>query len=103
VLDKIPNTQKFLVADRYETKVLDLLEQYVRAYYSAKEQKPALLKEANIALKQLRFLTRLLPDMKFINHVCDPKRQQLSRVRQVGRSERRHLLRSINIGSACGA
>lgn len=68
LLAKLPRDQKFLVADRYETRVLDLLDLYVRAYYSSKENKSPLLRDANIGLEQLRYLTRLLHDMRFINH-----------------------------------
>jgi hypothetical protein len=60
LLTKLPRDQKFLVADRYEMKVLDLLDLYVRAYYSSKEQKPSMSRDANIGLEQLRYLTRLL-------------------------------------------
>lgn len=68
LLAKLPRDQKFLLADRYETNVLDLLDLYLRAYYSSKDKKKAMLFDANIRLEQLRYLTRLLHDMQFINH-----------------------------------
>lgn len=68
LLAKLPRDQKFLIADRFETKVLDLLDLYLKAYYSSKDKKPSMLRDANISLEQLRYLTRLLHDMRFINH-----------------------------------
>ena len=68
ILAKFPRDQKFLVGDRIETKILDVLDTFVAAYYSPKPEKHPLLKEANIKLEQLRYLVRMTNDLHLINH-----------------------------------
>lgn len=67
-LQKLPRSQKFLLADRVETKVLDVLDFCISAYYSPRNEKPLLLKKANLLLEQLRYLVRLIHDLKLINY-----------------------------------
>lgn len=68
LLAKLPRDQKYLVGDRIQTKILDVLDTFVEAYYSPKVQKLPLLKSANIELEQLRYLIRMMHDLKLINH-----------------------------------
>jgi len=65
-LAKFPRDQKFLLADRIETLILEFLEDMIEAYYSAKEL--ALLERGNLKLEKLRYLIRLCHDVQFINH-----------------------------------
>jgi len=67
VLQKYPKDQKFLLGDRIQTMLLDVLEQLIEAYYTAKTEKQPALKNANLKLEKLRYLIRLSFDMKYIN------------------------------------
>ncbi|MBT6757603.1 MAG: diversity-generating retroelement protein Avd, partial [Candidatus Jacksonbacteria bacterium] len=67
-LEKYPRSQKFLLADRMETGLLDILDHLLRAYYGEKSVKKDQLIETNLCLEQLRFLIRLSHDLKFLSH-----------------------------------
>lgn len=64
-LAKYPRTQKFLLADRIESLMLDVLELLIDAAYSKNKNVP--LRSANLKLEKLRYLIRLSKDLKFIN------------------------------------
>ncbi len=64
-LEKFPRNQKFLLGDRIEQSMLDILDCLIEAAYTSK--KTTLLKSANIKLEQLRYLIRLTKDLKLIN------------------------------------
>lgn len=64
-LDKFPRSQKFILADRMENLMLDILGQLIEAAYS-RDKKNA-LKSANLKLEQLRYLVRLSKDLKLIS------------------------------------
>lgn len=64
-LEKFPRSQKFILADRIETMMLDILELLIEAAYS--RQKAHILKSANIRLEKLRYLIRLSKDLKLIS------------------------------------
>lgn len=68
LLQKLPRSQKFLLADRLETKVLDVLDISVGAYYSPRSEKALMLKKANLSLEQIRYLVRLIHELRYINH-----------------------------------
>ena len=53
---KLSRDQKSLVADRYETKVLDMLELYVSAYYSSEEDKPVTRVRISLGVQDLQLL-----------------------------------------------
>ena len=63
-LEKFPRSQKFLIADRIETALLDVLDLLIKAAYSKK--KSTLLRSANLKLERLRYLIRLSKDLKFL-------------------------------------
>ncbi|MFH0992110.1 MAG: diversity-generating retroelement protein Avd [bacterium] len=67
-LEKFPRAQKFLLADRIELKVLDILERLLEAYYSPPDAKMVPLKKANIEIEQFRYLVRLSHDLGFLSH-----------------------------------
>jgi hypothetical protein len=64
-LEKYPRSQKFLLADRIENLMLDILELLIDAAYSKK--KDEVLMSANLKLEKLRYLIRLSKDLKFLN------------------------------------
>jgi hypothetical protein len=64
-LDKFPRSQKFVLGDRIENLLLDLLELLIDAAYSRK--KAPLLRSANLKLEKLRYLMRLSKDLKLLN------------------------------------
>lgn len=63
-LEKFPRSQKFLLADRIENLMLDILNLLIEAAYSRKKQQ--LLRSANLQLENLRYLIRLSKDLKLI-------------------------------------
>ena len=63
-LEKFPRSQKFLIADRIETILLDVLELLIEAY---SKRKSGLLRTANLKLEQLRYLVRLSKDLKLLS------------------------------------
>ena len=64
-LEKFPRSQKFLLADRMENLLLDILELLIEAAYSRK--KATALRMANLKLEQMRYLVRLSKDMQLID------------------------------------
>jgi hypothetical protein len=60
-----PKDQRFLLADRTERMLLDILEMLIEAVYS-KERRPILLK-VNLKLDVLRFMMRLAFDMQYVS------------------------------------
>ncbi len=64
-LEKYPRSQKFLLADRIESLMLDILELLIDAAYSKKKDKA--LRSANLKLEKLRYLIRLSKDLKILN------------------------------------
>lgn len=64
-LDKFPRSQKFVLGDRIETKLLDVQEHCLRAYYS--KEKREHLTEANMTLEVARRLMRLAHAMHYLS------------------------------------
>ena len=64
-LDQFPRSQKFVLGDRIETLMLDILELLIEAAYS--KHKQPMLKSASLKLENLRYLIRLSKDLKLIN------------------------------------
>lgn len=64
-LNKFPRDQKFVLADRIETKLLDVQERCLRAYYG-REKRPHLL-EANLLLETVRHLIRLAHALRHLS------------------------------------
>ena len=67
VLNRFPKSQKFVLGDRIQNQISDLLELYIKAYYIPPKQKLPLLKDANIKLEIIRHYFRLAYDMGFYN------------------------------------
>jgi hypothetical protein len=64
-LEKFPRNQKFVLGDRIETQMLDILELLIDAAYSKNKQ--PMLNASNLKLEKLRYLVRLAKDLKLIN------------------------------------
>lgn len=64
-LEQFPKRQKYLLGDRIENSLLDILELLIDASFS--KEKRETLKRANIKLQQLRYLIRLSKDLKLIS------------------------------------
>jgi len=64
-LANFPKDQRFLLGDRIQRQMLDILEILIEAVYTCDREE--LLRLANIKLDQLRFLARLTKDMKYIS------------------------------------
>ena len=60
-----PKDQRFLLADRIERILLDILEMLIEAVYS-KDRRGILIK-INLKLDILRFMMRIAKDMKYIS------------------------------------
>ena len=61
-LDKFPKSQKFLLGDRIETGLLDVLDKLIEANYS--REKLVLLRKANLQLEKIRYLLRIAYRMR---------------------------------------
>ncbi|MBU4251767.1 MAG: diversity-generating retroelement protein Avd [Candidatus Omnitrophica bacterium] len=64
-ISNFPKDQRFLLADRIEIILLDILEMLIEAVYS-KRRKEILVK-VNLKLDVLRYMMRIAKDMKYIN------------------------------------
>ncbi len=64
-LEKFPKSQRFLLGDRIQSALLDILELLIRAAYS--KNKESALREANFKLETVRYLIRLCKDLKYLS------------------------------------
>ena len=64
-LEKFPKSQRFLLGDRIQSALLDILEHLIRAAYSKKKEND--LREANLKLETVRYLIRLAKDLKYLS------------------------------------
>ncbi len=60
-----PKDQRFLLADRIEKILLDILEMLIEATYSG--EKRNILIRVNLKLDCLRFMMRIAKDMKYVS------------------------------------
>jgi hypothetical protein len=65
LLEKFPRSQKFLLGDRIENMLLDIMELVIQAIYT--KNKSRYLREANLKIEKFRHLIRLAKDLKYIN------------------------------------
>lgn len=65
VLEGMPRSQKFLLADRVQSTALDVLECLVEAAYT--RDRLGVLKRANLGLEKLRFWIRLAKDLRLLD------------------------------------
>ena len=62
-----PRDQKFLLGQRLQEQVSDLLESVIMAYYSPRAEKAKQLKAINLQLEKIRYFSRLAFEIKCIN------------------------------------
>ncbi len=67
VFKQFPRNQKFLLADRMQNHISDLLELLIEAYYSSGSDKKSKLMTVNIQLEKLRYYVRLCYELGFYN------------------------------------
>lgn len=65
-ISKFPRSQKYLLGDRLEITVLDVLELLIEATYS--RDKGSLLRQTNVKLEKSRYFVRLCKDLKLIDY-----------------------------------
>ena len=69
IVNRFPRDYKFTLGDRMTNLVLDLLEQYIQAYYSGNfKAKYEILLKNNLQLERMRFLIRLAHDFKLFSN-----------------------------------
>ncbi len=64
-LDKFPRNRKFLLADRIEAGLLDVLDDLIEANYS--REKTLVLRRANLRLEQTRYLLRIAHNLRCLD------------------------------------
>jgi hypothetical protein len=64
-LEKFPKSQRYLLGDRIETRLLDVMDLLVRAAYT--RNKTQFLRDANLTIEQLRYLVRLVKDLRYLS------------------------------------
>ncbi len=81
-LVKFPRHQKFVLADRLQTALTDVLLLLIEAYYTKGEPKRIALQKANLELEKIRFLVRLAKDL----HCLDLRRYELvqTKINEIG-------------------
>lgn len=65
-VERFPRSQKFLLGDRIHCVALDVLERLIEATYT--KQRSDHLAKANLGLGRLRFLFRLVRDLRCLDH-----------------------------------
>ncbi|MBV6438962.1 MAG: diversity-generating retroelement protein Avd [Haliscomenobacteraceae bacterium CHB4] len=71
-LVKFPRHQKFVLADRIQNLLTDILQQLVKSYFARPEIKKPILQQVNLDLEVLRYLVRLAKDL----HCLDLRRYE---------------------------
>ena len=68
VIQKFPRDQKFLLGDRLQNHIIDVLEYFIKAYYSSnKQNKKEIIIKVNIKLEVIRYLVRLCYHSGYFN------------------------------------
>jgi hypothetical protein len=73
LLVKFPRSQKFVLADRIQNLLTDILQRLIEAYFTRQEAKRPILNQVNLDLEVLRYLVRLAKDLRCL----DPRRYEL--------------------------
>ncbi len=64
-LEKFPKSQKYLLGDKIEASLLDVMDLIIQAAYT--KNKTSILREANLKIEKLRYLIRLVKDLKYFS------------------------------------
>lgn len=65
VLNKFPKNQRFVLGQRIENKILDIIHSMIVA--NVMRDKSTALQQASVELDELRILIRLSKDLRFVN------------------------------------
>jgi four helix bundle protein len=65
IINKFPKSQRFVLGQRLENKMLDILGSIVKA--NAERDKIPVLKKASVELDEFRILTRLAKDLRLVS------------------------------------
>lgn len=66
-INKFPKNQKFVLGDRVENAILDILELLIKAYYSKTDYKADILRNTNLKLESTRYLVRLCFELNLLS------------------------------------
>lgn len=83
VLGRFPKNQRFLLADRIQACVMDILETFLEAYHSPPTEKLPRLKANNIRLEKLRQYFRVCYELGYYNSI--KLSELLTRLNEIGR------------------
>lgn len=83
VIGKFPRDQKFLIGDRMQNLITDILELLIEAYYVPRVEKKPILAKVNIKLEKLRYFLRLSYELGYYH--SRQYRQFIERVQEIGR------------------
>jgi hypothetical protein len=64
-IDKFPRSQRFVLGDRLENLLLDILDLLIEANYS--QDKVPILRAVNLKLEKGRYLIRIAKELRLIN------------------------------------
>jgi four helix bundle protein len=80
-IEKFPRSYRFLLGDRIETKLLEIQDNLIEAYYT--KQKGEYLKNANLKCEQVRLLIRLCKDLSIMG--IDKYRNVSEKIDEIGK------------------
>ena len=83
VFNRLPKNQKFVLGDRLQNHLTDLLEALLEAIYLPAEAKKPALTAVNLRLEKLRFLFRLAFDLGYFS--SGQYREFAARTDEIGR------------------
>jgi hypothetical protein len=83
VIGKFPRDQKFLIGDRIQNQLADILELLIEAYYGPKTERKAILTSVNIKLEKLRFFLRLCYELGYFS--SKQYKHLLEHIQELGR------------------
>lgn len=66
-LGKFPRDQRFLLADKVQTLMSDVLDDLIYSSYAKPRDAIAKLKKSNLKLEKIRFYIRMCKDLKYIS------------------------------------
>jgi len=69
ILNNFPKSQKFVLGDRIQCLISDILDKLIEAYYAPANEKRDLLNTTNVLLVKLRYYFRLCYDLGFIHSI----------------------------------
>ena len=83
LLGKLPRDQRYLIGNRIQNLVSDILELLIEAYYGPRPERKSKLLSVNIKLEKLRFFIRLCYESNYIS--SRQYRLILEQLQEIGR------------------